>query len=135
MAYIEWTDDFSVNVKEIDEQHKQLIAMINTLHEAFLANKAKEVHNKIVQGMVDYARIHFQTEEKYMMIYEYPGYKEHHEEHERFAEKALQLQNQLRSSGFVLSQTILDFLKSWIHDHILGTDKKYTQFFNRHGIR
>jgi len=62
MAYIDWQDDFSVNVKEIDEQHKMLIEMINSLHEAMLANKARDLQKQTVNRMADYAIKHFALE-------------------------------------------------------------------------
>ena len=34
MALIEWSDDLSVKVKELDVQHQKLIAMINDLNDA-----------------------------------------------------------------------------------------------------
>ncbi len=34
MPYIEWNSNISVNVADIDTQHKKLVNLINTLHEA-----------------------------------------------------------------------------------------------------
>ena len=31
--YIDWTPDYAIGVARIDEQHQQLIAMINALYE------------------------------------------------------------------------------------------------------
>lgn len=41
MAYLEWQEKYSVNVREIDEQHKNLVAMINDLYEGMLANNGR----------------------------------------------------------------------------------------------
>ncbi len=43
MALIDWDKSLSVNVEEIDQQHKKLIAMINELNEAMRNGKGKEV--------------------------------------------------------------------------------------------
>ena len=134
MPYLEWTDDLSVNVKEIDTQHKKLVKMVNTLHEAFIANKANNVHKEIIDGMVEYARVHFATEEKYMLKFNFPGYEQHKEEHNTFVQKAVELQNQFKKAGFVFSNDILDFLRKWLKNHILGTDKKYSNFFNENDL-
>ena len=47
MAIVTWNDSLSVNVTEIDEQHKKLVSMINELNEAMQQGKGKEVHGRL----------------------------------------------------------------------------------------
>jgi len=135
MSYFEWSEKYSVNVKEIDEQHKVLVEMINSLHQTLLAHKGRESHKTIVDGMVDYANIHFGTEERYMQKFYFNGYQAHNFEHEQFKKKALDLKERLESDSFVLTLEILNFLRDWLQNHILGTDMKYSKHFNEHGLR
>jgi hemerythrin len=134
MAYIEWQDDFSVKVREIDAQHKMLVEMINSLHEAMLANKGRDMNRRTVEKMVDYATKHFALEEKYMKQYAYSGFNQHKAEHDQFSAKALELQERMNKAGFVLTLEVLNFLKDWLRNHILKIDKEYSDHFNRNGL-
>jgi len=134
MAYINWSEDFSVNVGEIDAQHKMLVEKFNLLHQSLLDNKGSEAQKTIIEGMVDYANVHFETEEKYMRRLNYPGFRKHKSEHERFAEKAFELHKRINNSGFVLTLEILSFLKNWLQEHILVIDKEYSKHFNDNGV-
>jgi hemerythrin len=134
MAFLQWSEKYSVNVGEIDGQHRALIEMINSLHEALLARKGREAQQTIVNKMVEYAHSHFQTEEKYMQQFHFIGYQAHKFEHDHFKKKALELKERLETTGFVLTLEILNFLKDWLQNHILVSDKTYASHFNDHGL-
>ena len=134
MAYLNWSEKFSVNVRELDAQHMTLVDKINVLHQSLLDNKGREAQNKIIEDLLVYADVHFAAEEKQMRKLNYPGYQKHKLEHDSFTAKALDLQQRVTQSGFVLTLEVLSFLKNWLQDHILGTDKEYSRHFNLNGV-
>ncbi len=134
MSYINWSDKFSVKVQEIDEQHDGLINMINKLQKNLLGEQEKEVQREIINDMMEYVRVHFKTEEKYMLQFNFQGYEEHKKEHEAFTQKALDIKNAFEITGCILTLAMLDFLKDWMENHFLNTDMKYVECFNKNGL-
>lgn len=135
MPLITWSEQLSVNVAQIDGQHQKLIAIINDLTEAIQTGKAKAAIDDTVQGLFDYARTHFETEEKYFQQFDYPEAASHIKEHEEFIQKVREFQTRPAKGQFSLSIQVLQFLGNWLINHILGTDKKYSVFFNDHGLK
>jgi hemerythrin len=134
MAYFEWTDELRVGMGEIDEQHKELVGIINQLHDAMLANKGRPLQQEIIYQMVDYAVNHFALEEKLMRSSNFPGYEPHRQEHAQFAAEAAELKGRTDHGDLILSLEILSLLKDWLQNHILHTDMKYIGHFRAHGI-
>ena len=135
MPLIIWNEGFSVNIKEIDEQHKKLFNLINMLHDAMKKGGDKEVLAEILQGLVDYTKYHFSTEEKYMSSFKYPDYHSHKAEHGEFIEKVLEFCKDFSEDKIGLSILIMPFLTDWLSNHILVNDKKYGSYFNKMGIK
>ncbi|MCK5690358.1 hemerythrin family protein [Myxococcota bacterium] len=134
MALIEWNDSFSVNVKELDDEHKQLLKILNNLNEAMLERRGKEVSIKIIQDLLDYAHNHFATEERYFFIYRYPETEAHTAEHQQFSKKIEAFKKSCDEGHPMLSVEMLKFLREWWTGHVLGSDKDYQQLFNDRGL-
>jgi hemerythrin-like metal-binding protein len=128
MPLFTWSDSYSVNSPEIDTQHKKLFDLINNLHDAMIRGKGKEVVGQILDGLIDYTRVHFADEEKMLEAINYPDLPAHLVEHDAFIRKVFQLQTDYRSGKQALTLPVMDFLKNWLLNHILKTDKKYMPF-------
>jgi len=135
MALIEWKDSLSVEVAEIDAQHKELVRMINELNDAMLEGKARDVLSNIIGGLASYTVSHFGNEEKYFARFGYAGAIAHKGEHDRFVKKVGEYKEQFDSGAIMLSVEIMRFLKDWLVNHIQGTDKKYIPCFHENGLR
>ena len=134
MAFVDWTEEFSVGIKDIDDQHKILVGMLNQLNQGVIERKGAECMKKIILEMIAYAGTHFATEEKLMVKFGYPDYPNHKKEHDRFAKKAQDLKTRVEAAGFMMGLEVLTFLKDWLKNHILHTDKKYSGHFHLHGL-
>lgn len=134
MSLITWSDDFSVNIKEIDNQHRQLIELINQLQRAMREGKGANVLNDILQRLIDYTDYHFSTEERLMEAYNYPGFVNHRAQHQALTRKVQEFQRQYRQNPTGLSVQLLNFLKEWLTEHILKSDKQYTRHLNKEGV-
>ncbi len=133
MALLTWSDKFSVNVKQFDDQHKKLIDIVNRLHDAMKVGKGKEVLGEVLNALITYTQTHFAAEEKLMKGNNYPAYEQHKKEHNQLVMQVLDVQKQFQG-GVALSQPVMSFLKSWLENHIQGTDRQYGPFFNQKGV-
>ncbi len=131
---ISWSKYYSVGIDLFDEQHKELVNMINALYNAFLAGEAQEKAIEIVNKMLDYTDFHFKSEEKYFEMHNYPESEEHKAIHKSFVEKTLELKKGLEDGSKTISYEIMNFLREWLIKHIMGEDKKYSTFFKDNNI-
>lgn len=135
MALFVWKDEYSVNVQQIDDQHKQLVAMVNELHEAMMQQRAKDVLGGLLNKLVSYCANHFAVEEGLMQTAGYPDFSSHKAKHDKMTAKVLALQSDLKAGKLNLTIEVSQFLKDWLDKHILGTDKKYSAHLNAKGIK
>ncbi len=132
---IEWDDKYSVGISIIDEQHKELINIINKAIVAKQHHCNPEEILEILNEMIKYSQTHFKTEETYMTKFNYPEYQYHKEEHDDFSFKAIAYHNRVIDGDYHIANEILEFLKQWLVKHIQKTDRKYIDCFNKNGLK
>jgi hemerythrin len=133
-ATFEWTDEFSVGIPEIDEQHKVLFHMVNKLSDAIHHRHGSEACQSILAQLVEYTRIHFSLEESLMRMAKYHGFDDHKHLHERLISDVVALNEKMQSGKSKISFELLHFLRIWLTKHILHDDKEYATFFQREGF-
>lgn len=134
MEEIVWMNEFSVGVAKMDEQHKKLIAMINLLIADQKVLTAPETIAKLLTEMTDYAQEHFRAEEYLMSEYGYDKKDSQVVQHEEFIRKtrAFYIKSEIGPNS--LSVALLEYLKTWLVDHILQEDMQYKEFFKTKGV-
>ena len=132
---IVWSDNLSVGIQEIDEQHKILIDLLNQLHEAIVNRHAGEVTLGILSRLREYTKTHFTVEESLMRILGYPDYEEHKAHHEKLIAELEAMCDKVERTGSSASFELMHFLKKWLTRHIMEEDQLYSPFFLERGAR
>ena len=128
MALMTWSDAYSVHDREIDDQHKQWIVLMNRLHEAMTAGHGRDVLGSILDGLVTYVRVHFTNEERLMRLHHYPQYAEHKAIHDAFVIHVAGLQQKYLNGDVLMSIEVMNTLRDWLINHILAKDKLYAPY-------
>ena len=128
MPEFKWTNDLSVNVEKFDNDHKKLIDYLNKLYDAMSQGHGQKIVPNMLVSLIQYSKDHFKREEDVLQKHNYPHFEEHKKQHEEFVKKLNDLYEQYNSGSLALSIPMVNFLVSWIQNHIQRTDKKYSDF-------
>ena len=127
---IVWKPEYNLGIPIIDEHHRGIVSIINSLHFGMQNNYIRDILNPIVEMMNDYSRIHFQTEEDFLEKVGFPNIKKHRELHQELSNRSKKLgKDSLMDKD---SHYYMDFLKQWWINHIRVEDQTFkTYLFNK----
>ncbi|MFZ5929071.1 MAG: bacteriohemerythrin [Acidobacteriota bacterium] len=128
MALIEWTPALELGVEQMDRQHRQLVRILNELHQAMLAGSQPRDLMRVMEELLLYTKYHFTTEERLMAEAGYPGRKGHRREHQGLTARVEEYADQVLKGRASVSLSVLQFLKEWINGHLLGADREFAEF-------
>ena len=133
--FVSWNENLSVRVREFDDQHKVLLRLITDLFNRMEEGSGNDILSETLKKLIDYTEYHFGMEERNFNLYNYPGKAEHIHQHSQLVAKAKELHKGIQKNEGVLSIEVLDFLQSWVVNHINKTDKNYSDFFKGKPIK
>ncbi len=124
MKDLVWDKTLSVEVDEVDEDHRRLVDLFNILNHAVVEGESSDYIEAVLEELISCTVWHFRHEERLMLKYHYDGLEEHRQEHEELIESAKELQRKFREEGGSLTSEDIEFLEHWLTGHIYGTDMK-----------
>ena len=133
-VFFEWSDDYNINIPAIDDQHKELVKMLNLLFNAIARQEAGKVIAGILDSLVEYTQTHFALEERLMQEADYKGIDHHKQEHKKLIEQLDHLTRKFMVENKPIYFEMLTFLRRWLREHIIGCDIKYSSALQRAGF-
>jgi len=127
MALLKWNSEYQLGLEAIDQQHKQLFAIINELIIATEYTRRNTELLSIVERLESYATSHFLAEEEIFTQFCFTGRSEHEAEHAVFIDTVKYIRKQCKIIDAPMAPKMRDFLLSWLSHHILSKDKEYRQ--------
>lgn len=125
----QWRDSLSIDVKAIDDDHKQLVALLNRLHFTVLAGDDKEAIGGVLWELMQYTNRHFRREEMLMRLSGYPDYERHQRLHQALAQRVRQYYDTFTSTPARLNANkFYEFLADWLVVHITKEDAKLAPY-------
>ena len=134
MPILVWSNDYSVNVAEIDEQHKELLQHVNKLHAGVEAQIDKQDLHQLLVELYDYAAFHFASEEKLMKQHGMKNVRKHHKEHQLLLKHLKHICNAVSEGKRPAFYSQYDVSNDWFLAHIMDFDKKMGAFLNSEGV-
>ncbi len=135
MLFFNWEDTYYVNIDSLDRQHKKIVDLINNAHKELTEGARPDESRKIIEELLDYTEYHFKFEEKLLEKYSYPVINSHKKQHKNLCEKVSLLKNDLEKGRDIEPLDLLAFLVDWLQDHIVGSDKKYSNLLINNDVR
>ncbi|NNF84255.1 MAG: hemerythrin family protein [Deltaproteobacteria bacterium] len=125
-----WTEDLSVGVDVIDNQHKELFSTADSLLTAVERDEGRGEVTKVVAFLEGYVETHFQMEEMYMKRHNYPDYPAHKIDHTTFISDFYDLRQELDNNGVTpeLTVRLANWIGEWLVNHIGRMDKALGAF-------
>jgi len=126
--FMRWMDLYATGIESIDRQHESLTTLLNCLNDSFRGGKSHDILLFRLDQFIEAAEEHFQAEEELMAERAYPGLDAHRAEHDFLAGQVADYRERFAKGEEGFTESMLDFLRDWLRDHILISDRRMSRF-------
>ena len=127
MPLFRWLPEYSVNEAELDNNHKKLFYILNTVYENVMNSQKLDCVLPVIDELSEYARYHFTEEEKYMREKGFQEIDAHISEHREFKHKIEALKTNQSGNNLEVTKELIIVLGGWLLHHVIKEDTKYSE--------
>ncbi len=128
---LELTKDMIIGVPKIDEQHKELVKMLNAAQSLGIKAFSDTETKRTLDFLGEYVVKHFSDEEALQRQSGYPKHEWHKIQHKNFIEEFVRLKQEFNANGasakftLNLNKSIID----WVIRHIKTADAEFGRHY------
>lgn len=128
MQIFQWTDDYLIDINRLDTHHRQLVHLLNKLHDDYSSGASDEESGLTLVELLDYAAFHLNYEAKMIVVSDRAISEKYVKDINLFRGKMLKIQNYYFKSDRDNSRKMLSFMNRWIANHITGAKAFFSNF-------
>lgn len=126
-----FSDEYYTGIEFVDNEHKELFRIIEDVNQVIMNDYVHDKYDEIVrllEELKNYTQYHFNDEEEYMVKIGYEGLGAQKKAHDAFINRLEELDlEEIDDNQQQTLEELMEFLTSWLVNHILHMDKKIKQ--------
>ena len=130
---IEWNDSLSLSHEPLDDDHREMAALINKLYLAVNEDFGRDAVADAARRLLALSRAHFSHEKGLMARHDYPDLSPHLSEHKTLLDELIGLVTIIEAGDERVPPETVDFLEDWFAAHLKGADARFAAFLNGKG--
>jgi len=132
-----WRNQMSVGNDRIDQDHRYLLCLINTIDFALGGGEHEDILVAALDQLDFYTKDHFAREEKLMLKISYPKYPDQRTAHELLISQLSEIRHKIlviqgNPDMRDIIPDITELLRNWLLDHVLKDDMLMKPFFQKY---
>lgn len=132
MALLQWKDRYSVGIEAVDHEHRELIDLINRLHDEVMTTRSQETIEAFFGDLFRGISAHFALEERFMREHRYDRLPQHKADHERLLDEIRDIMEEARKSDHINQSVLAARLDAWFSRHFESHDAALHKALGNH---
>ena len=132
MALLQWKDSYSVGIEAVDHEHKELIGLINRLHDRLTAKHEAATIAGFLGDILRGISAHFALEEHFMRDHRYDQLPQHKADHERLLDEIRDIMDDYEADPSAGTAALSARLDAWFSRHFETHDARLHKALGNH---
>lgn len=117
MTLLQWKSQYSVGIEAVDHEHKEMIDLINRLHDVASAHGSRDEILAFLGDIYRGISAHFALEERFMRDRKYDQLGAHKDDHERLLDELRDIMDGFEQDESLDDAALAQMLDAWFSRH------------------
>lgn len=124
MSLLEWRSEYSVGIASMDDEHRQMIELINDVYGKLGAAPDAAAIEDCLETIFTTISMHFALEERIMRDHGYAEYNDHKDDHEELLDEIRDLMDEFVADTDKGAKILEQRLSAWFGNHFASYDAR-----------